>query len=131
MKKTILIAAVWMGVSAASFADVNITNGTSVEAREDKNVELSVETFKDMKFKLSVKNIANRSYIAIKKVTGEVLYSEYTGKTEHYTKVFDLSNLVDGEYVFVVDTNEGYAEKPFSITTETTRIVTPKATVAE
>jgi hypothetical protein len=128
MKKTILIAAVWMGVSAASFATTLATNSATVEVRDDKKIELNVETFKDMKFKLSVKNVTNRSYIAIKKATGEVLYSEYTGKAENYSKVFDLSNLLDGEYLFVVETNDGYAEKPFSITTETTRIVTPKAT---
>ncbi|MBU1822622.1 MAG: hypothetical protein KKG00_14080 [Bacteroidetes bacterium] len=124
MKKTILIAAVWMGVSAASFATTTTTSPT-VEVRGDKAVDMSIETFKDMKFKLSVKNVSGRSYIAIKKATGEVLYSEYTGKTEEYTKVFDLSNLLDGEYLFVVDTNEGYVEKPFSIKTETTRVVTP------
>jgi hypothetical protein len=128
MKKTILIAAVWMGVSAATFAaNINVNN-TAIEVRGDKAVDMSVEAFKDLKFKLSVKNVSGRSYIAIKKSTGEVLYSEYTGKTEEYTKVFDLSNLLDGEYLFVVDTNEGYVEKPFSIKTETTRVVTPIST---
>ncbi len=125
MKKTLIIAAVWMGVSAASFANTITTNTSATEVRDDNKVEVSVETFKDMKFKLSVKNVSARSYIAIKKSTGEVLYSEYTGKTEAYSKVFDLSNLLDGEYVFVVDTTNGYAEKPFAIKTETTRIVTP------
>ncbi|TDB63774.1 hypothetical protein [Arundinibacter roseus] len=128
MKKTILVAAVWMGVSAASFAGINTnTNGSAIEVREDNAVDLNVEAFQDLKFKLSVKNLSNRTYIAIKKSTGEVLYSEYTGKAENYTKIFDLSNLLDGEYVFVVETGKGYVEKPFSITTETTRVVTAKA----
>lgn len=125
MKKTILIAAVWMGVSAATFATTTTNNNTAIEVRDGKTVDMSLESFKDMKFKLSVKNVSGRSYIAIKKATGEVLYSEYTGKTEEYSKVFDLSNLLDGEYLFVVDTNNGYVEKPFSIKTETTRVVTP------
>jgi hypothetical protein len=127
MKKTILIAAVWMGVSAATFAAADAIHPTT-EVRGGKAIDMSVETFKDMKYKLSIKNVSGRSYIAIKKATGEVLYSEYTSKIEEYTKVFDLSNLMDGEYLFVVDTKDGYVEKPFSIKTEITRVVTPIST---
>jgi hypothetical protein len=93
-----------MGVSAASFATTN-TN-TDTEVRGDRNVDLSIETFKDLKFKLSVKNLSNRSYIAIKSSTGEALYSECTpASEENYSKVFDLSNPLDGKYAFVVETN--------------------------
>lgn len=123
MKRIILVAAVWMGVSAANLVTANTIN-PSTELRTDATVDVSVETFKDMKFKLTVKNLSNRSYIAIKRATGEVLYSEYAGKTENYTKVFDLSNLSDGKYTFVVETGNGNMEKPFTITTETTRTVT-------
>lgn len=126
MKKIILAVAVLMGVSAASFATE--INNNAVEVRGDRTVELSVETFKDLKFKLSIKNLANRSYIAIKSSAGEVLYSEYaTVNTAEYSKVFDLSNLLDGKYTFVVETNKGYVEKPFEIKTQTTRIVMPVA----
>ncbi len=123
MKRIILVAAVWMGVSAANLATAN-TISPSTEVRTDATVDMSVETFKDMKFKLTVKNLTNRSYIAIKRATGEVLYSEYASKTENYSKVFDLSNLSDGKYTFVVETGNGNSEKPFTITTETTRTVT-------
>ena len=112
-----------MGVSAANLATAN-TISPATETRTDATVDMSLETFKDMKFKLTVKNLTNRSYIAIKRNTGEVLYSEYASKTETYTKVFDLSNLSDGKYTFVVETANGNLEKPFTITTETTRTVT-------
>lgn len=125
MKRTILIAAVLMGVSTANFANVT-SNNTAIETRVDRSIEMSVETFKGLKFKLSVNNLSARSYIAIKSETGEVLYSEYTsGNTETYSKIFDLSNLMDGKYAFVVETNKGLVEKPFVIKTETTRVVTP------
>ena len=129
MKRIILVAAVWMGVSAASVVSANNNVSTSaIEVSKDGSVDMNVETFKDMKFRLSVKNLTNRSYIAIKRATGEVLYSEYANKTDEYSKVFDLSNLLDGSYVFVVETMEGTVEKPFTIRTETTRVVTPAAT---
>lgn len=122
MKKMILAVAVMMGVSAASFATT--TKNDSIEVRGDRTVEMNVETFKDLKFKLSIKSLVNRSYIAIKSSTGEVLYSEYAAaSTEGYSKVFDLSNLLDGKYVFVVETSKGYEEKPFEIKTQTTRVV--------
>lgn len=125
MKKSFLVIAVLMGVSTANFANVLKTNNTAVEVREDRTVELSVETFSDLKFKLSVNNLSARSYIAIKSSVGEVLYSEYTSGSESYSKVFDLSNLLDGKYTFVVETSKGIVEKPFSIKTQTTRVVTP------
>ncbi|MPR34253.1 hypothetical protein [Salmonirosea aquatica] len=124
MKRIILVAAVWMGVSAANLATANSIN-PSTEVRTDGTVDMSVETFKDMKFKLTIKNLSNRSYIAIKRSTGETLYSEYASKTESYTKVFDLSNLADGKYAFVIESGNGNIEKPFTISTETTRTVTP------
>lgn len=123
MKRIILVAAVWMGVSAANLATAN-TISPATETSTDATVDVRLETFKDMKFKLTVKNLSNRSYIAIKRATGEVLYTEYASKTENYSKVFDLSNLADGKYTFLVETGNGTKEKPFTITTETTRTVT-------
>jgi len=124
MKRIILVAAVWMGVSAANLATANTIN-PSTEVRTDETVDMNVETFKDMKFKLTIKNLSNRAYIAIKRATGEIMYSEYASKSDSYSKVFDLSNLSDGKYSFVVETGNGNVEKPFTITTETTRTVTP------
>jgi hypothetical protein len=124
MKRIILVAAVWMGVSSANLVTANNIN-PSTEVRTDETVAMNVETFKDMKFKLTVKNLTNRTYIAIKRATGEIMYSEYASKTENYSKVFDLSNLSDGKYSFVVESGSDNLEKPFTITTETTRTVTP------
>lgn len=125
MKRTFLAVAVVMGVSTANFA-TTVKNTTSIEVREEGKVDLNIETFKDLKFKLSMNKLTGRSYIAIKSANGEILYSEYTTPSmESYSKVFDLSNLLDGKYAFVVETSKGRAEKPFEIKTETTRVGTP------
>jgi hypothetical protein len=123
MKKTYLALAVLMGVSAANLA-VAITPAQAVEIREGDAVVLNVETSKGLKFKLSASNLPSRAYIAIRNEEGKVLYSEYAGKTESFTKIFDLSNLSDGTYTFVVETSNGFVSKPFEIRTEVTRVVT-------
>ena len=127
MKRITLIAAVWMGVSAASTITAKSTESTSTEVRTEGTVDMSVKTYKDTKFRLTVLNVSSRLYVAIKSASGEVLYSEYAGKTENYSKIFDLSNLADGEYIFVAETDKGKAEKAFTINTKTTRVVTPVA----
>ncbi len=125
MKRIILIAAVWMGVSAANTVTAKTTDRAAIEVREEGTVNMTVTTYKDMKFRLTVQDLTSRLYIAIKNAAGDVLYSEYARQTENYSKVFDLSNLADGEYAFVVETDKGRAEKAFTINTETTRVVTP------
>ena len=124
MKRIILIAAVWMGVSAANTITAKNTDPTSIEVREEGTVNMTVKTYKDMKFRLTVQDLTSRLYVAIKNSAGEVLYSEYARETENYSKVFDLSNLADGQYAFLVETDKGRAEKSFTINTETTRVVT-------
>ncbi|HEV7350776.1 hypothetical protein [Telluribacter sp.] len=123
MKKTYIVLAVLMGVSIANLALANDTTN-KVEVREDVTVELTVEAAKDLKFRLSAQNLPSRAYIAIRNKEGQVLYSEYTGKTDKFSKIFDLSNLADGTYTFVVETSNGYVAKPFEIKTEVTRVVT-------
>ncbi|GHB88433.1 hypothetical protein GCM10007390_50690 [Persicitalea jodogahamensis] len=114
-----------MGVSAANTVSAkNTTDRAAIEVREEGTVNMTVKTYKDMKFRLTVQDLTSRLYIAIKNSSGEVLYSEYARETENYSKIFDLSNLSDGEYAFVVETDKGKAEKAFTVNTETTRSVT-------
>ncbi len=123
MKRIVLVAAVWMGVSAANTITAKNVDRTTIEVREEGTVNMTVKTYKDMKFRLTVQDLTSRLYIAIKNASGETLYSEYARETENYSKIFDLSNLSDGSYAFVVETDKGRAEKAFTINTETTRVV--------
>lgn len=119
MKKLILTFAVLMGVSAATatyandgFKIVKINLGVS---------GLEVKAIKGLKFELKVDNLQKKTYIAIKNTAGEVFHSEFATKVENFSKVYDLSNLPDGDYFFEVVTGSEKMIKPFKISTQINR----------
>ncbi|MFN3785020.1 MAG: hypothetical protein ACK4R6_13970 [Spirosomataceae bacterium] len=128
MKRTILAIAVLVGVSIANVSVAS--NGIKIVdiLAAQPVADLQVEALKDLKFKLTVDKLGNKSYIAIKsQATGEIMYSEFVSnaKANSYSKVFDLSNLADGNYVFVVENGTEKMEKPFVISTEVKRTAIP------
>lgn len=121
MKKIILVAVVGMSVFATSLSNAQSNTVAIANTSERGAVDLNVQTYKGMKFRLFVPNLSEHARVAIKRESGEILYSEYVSKSGVYTKMFDLSNLADGNYTFVVENNDATAEKAFAIKTETTR----------
>jgi hypothetical protein len=117
MKKLILTVAVLVGVSAANLAVAGEKVSNNAAA-----IELVSST--DLKFKLTLDNVKERSSVVIKDSDGIVVYSTSIPKSEKYTKIFDLSNLLDGNYNFVVNNGGEVTKKPFAIATETKRLVT-------
>lgn len=117
MKKLILSVAVFMGVFAAnlSFADEKVANNATA-------IELISSS--DLKFKLTLDNVKERSSLVIKDNDGVVVYSTAIPRSEKYSKIFDLSNLLDGNYNFIVNNGGDVTSKPFAIATETKRSVT-------
>jgi hypothetical protein len=117
MKKTILTIAVLVGVSAANLSIA------SEKVKENNAIEL-VSTG-ELKFKLTLDNVKEKSSIAIKDFSGDVVYSTSIPRSEkNFSKIFDLSNLADGNYSFVINNGSEISTKPFSISTETKRQVT-------
>lgn len=117
MKKLILTVAVLVGVSAAnlSVAGEKVANNAAA-------IELVSST--DLKFKLTLENVKERSSLIIKDNDGVVVYSTAIPRAEKYSKIFDLSNLLDGNYNFIVNNGGDVTAKPFAIATETKRSVT-------
>ena len=118
MKKTILAIAVLVGVSTASFSfageKVSNTSAAAIELVSADNLT----------FRLKLDSVKEKSSVTIKDENGTVLYSSAIPKSENYSKVFDLSNLLDGNYTFIVNNGTEITEKPFVIATETKRLVT-------
>jgi hypothetical protein len=117
MKKLILSVAVLVGVSAA-----NLSVAGDKVANNAASIELVSSS--DLKFKLTLDSVKERSSVVIKDGDGSVVYSSAIPQSEKYTKIFDLSNLLDGNYSFVVNNGGDITSKPFSIATETKRLVT-------
>jgi len=116
MKKTILAVAVLLSVSVA--------NITKAEDKVKENASIELVSTGELKFKLTLDNVKERSTVTIKDYSGEIVYVSSLPKAESYSKVFDLSNLADGNYSFVVNNGGETSTKPFSISTETKRQVT-------
>lgn len=117
MKKTILTLAVLVGVSAANLSIA----GDKVK---ENNTSIELVANSELKFKLTLENVKERSSLVIKDYSGSVVYSTSLPKSENYSKVFDLSNLADGNYSFIVNNGSEVSTKPFVISTETKRLVT-------
>jgi hypothetical protein len=119
MKKLILTFAVLMGVSAATTTYAN--DGIEIVKINFEAKGLEVKAMKGLKFELKLNNLQKKSYIAIKNTAGEIFYSEFTVKTSSFSKIYDLSNLVDGDYYFEVITGNEKMVKPFKISTQVNR----------
>ena len=127
MKKLILTFAVLMGVSAATTTFANNAprfNGIKIVEITNEASELQVKALQGLKFKLTLDNLDKKTYIPIKNAAGEVMYSEYAYKNESFSKVYDLTNLADGEYYFEVITGKEKLIKSFQIATNVNRTAT-------
>lgn len=119
MKKTIITLALLMGVSGATFANnhMKIVNVASVVETTD----LNLKALSGLKFMLTANKVEQRTTISLLNNNNDVLYSEYADINGDYNKVFDLSNLADGEYRFVLKNGNEKIEKTFEIKTNVER----------
>lgn len=117
MKKTILTIAVLVGVSAANFSIAN-------DKVKENNSSIELVSSSELKFKLTLDSVKERSSLTIKDFNGDIVYSTSLPKSENYSKIFDLSNLADGNYSFIINNGSEISSKPFVISTETKRQVT-------
>jgi hypothetical protein len=124
MKKLILTGAVWIGISAAATCFAN--DGFKVVSISETTSDFTVKALGDLKFKLTADNLQKKTYIVIKNTKGEILYNEYVSNTEEFSKVYDLSNLSDGEYFFEMISGKDKIVKSFEISTSVKRTALPK-----
>jgi hypothetical protein len=117
MKKTILTIAVLVGVSAANLSIAS-------DKAKENNASIELVSSSELKFKLTLESVKERSSLTIKDFNGDTVYSTSLPKSENYSKIFDLSNLADGNYSFVINNGSEISSKPFVISTETKRQVT-------
>jgi hypothetical protein len=121
MKNTILAVVLMMGVSAATTTAIANDDMKIVEVKNFEANDLNIIALKGLKFKLSVNNVEKRTLISLVNEEKEVLFSEYAALNGDYSKIFDLSNLTDGKYSFILRTGGDKVTKEFEIKTTTKR----------
>jgi len=85
---------------------------------------LSVQDMGSLRLKLAIENpLRQKTKIYLMDKDNNVLFDEYSLSSMKYIKFFDLSNLADGNYTFVVESGKDKMKKDFSISTKTLRDV--------
>lgn len=100
-KSLLLIAMVFAGGSVLASGDMNLN---LVPVRNDKAL-------------MAISSTApNRFVVEIQKVNGDIIYRhEANSPSENYEKVFNLEDLDNGQYLFIVKDNNEEIERSFKI----------------
>ena len=87
----------------------------------EKNT-LSVQDLGSLRFKLAFENPSKlKTKISLIDKENNVFFYDYPTNDAQYVKAFDLSNLLDGEYSFLVELGTEKLKKDFVITTKSFR----------
>lgn len=102
------------GMAQAKVASGKVTS-------TEKNT-LSVQDLGSLRFKLAFENPSKqKTKISLVDKENNLFFADYPSNDVQYVKAFDLSNLVDGEYTFVVELGTEKLKKDFVITTQSLR----------
>ena len=83
---------------------------------------MSVQDLGNLRFKLAFENPSKqKTKISLVDKENNLFFYDYPSNDVQYVKAFDLSNLVDGEYTFVVELGTEKLKKDFVITTQSLR----------
>lgn len=120
LASTIVAATATQGMAQAKAASGKPAAGKISSTAKVTN--LSVQDMGSLRFKLAFENpLQQKSKIYLLDKENNVLFDEYTNGKTFYVRAFNLSNLVDGKYTFVVESGKDKVKKDFAITTQTFR----------
>ena len=116
-------------VAPCSWKSAAILGITNVSKAADSTIivssavpgELGLKPIKGLRFVLKIEHIDQIALIEIKDNNGTLYHSEYVSKNQTFAKVYDLSNLPDGEFFFKVTDGKQVLRNSFIIETETKR----------
>jgi hypothetical protein len=88
----------------------------------EKVSNLNVEDLGSLRFKLAFENpLKQKAKISLVDIDNNVFFNDYSAKDVQYVKAFDLSNLADGKYAFIVESGNDKLTKELVIKTQTFR----------
>ncbi len=130
LASTIVTATATRGMAQAKAASGTPASGTPAAGTPAAGkisstatvTNLSVQDMGSLRFKLAFENpLRQKTKIYLLDKDSNVLFDEFTYGDAQYIRAFNLSNLVDGEYTFVVESGKEKLTKDFAITTQTLR----------
>lgn len=83
---------------------------------------LSVQDMGGLRFKLAFENpLKQKTKVTIVDKENTVFFNDYPTPTAQYVKAFNVSDLADGDYTFIVETGTEKMKKDFVIRTQSFR----------
>jgi hypothetical protein len=120
MKTLALVLALATATATEGMAQTKAASGKV--SSSDKVSNLNVQDLGSLHFKLAFENpLRQKTQIYLLDKNKDVFFSEYANGTAQYVRAFDLSDLADGEYSFVVASGKDKLTKDFVIKTQTFR----------
>lgn len=120
-KNIIKALAVVFTLATATTEGMAQTKAAGKVVSTEKNV-LSVQDLGSLRFKVAFENPSKqKTKISLVDKESNVFFYDYPSNDTQYVKAFDLSNLLDGEYTFVVEVGTEKLKKDFVITTQSSR----------
>lgn len=114
-------------VFTIAIATTQVTAQTIIAAGKGTSTEknsLSVQDLGSLRFKLIFENTSKqKTKISLVDIENNVFFYDYPTNDSQYVKTFDLSNLIDGEYTFLVELGTEKLKKDFVITTKSFRSI--------
>ena len=120
MKTLALVLALATAATTDGFGQTKASSGKI--STSDKASKLNVQDLGNLHFKLAFENpLRQKTQIYLLDKNKDVFFNEYSTGNAQYVRAFDLSNLADGEYTFVVESGNDKLTKDFVIKTQTFR----------
>lgn len=120
--KALVVAIAIIASASTSFAQKNSSTSNGKVSATETVANLSVKDLGGLRFKLSFENpTKQKAQIYLVDNDRTVFYNEYAGGNAQYAKAFNLNNLSDGEYTFVVETPTEKISQNFVIRTQVNR----------
>ena len=123
-KKIMKALAIVLGLAlAATTEGMAQTKAASGKISSSETVtNLKVQDLGSLRFKLTFENpLRQKTQIYLLDKDNNVFFNEYSTGDAQYIRAFNLSDLADGEYTFVVETGKDKLKKDFVISTQTFR----------
>ncbi|MFN3850731.1 MAG: hypothetical protein ACK4NY_14955 [Spirosomataceae bacterium] len=123
--KSVVLAIGIAAISNATFAQSKLEKDVTPVEASATEAKARIEEVGQLKFKVLVSNPSKqKTAILLRDEEGNVLFSQYLNSS--YNRTFDLNNLSDGKYKFIVIAGRERLNREFTIETKTSRTILAK-----